>query len=86
MQVHPVLSKAFTGAVNHNPARMTCVLLNYGFQLHPHKDHHLAVLTPERPRRLPSNSCNGMEVGALWFDGENLRTCTPWLDCIAENA
>lgn len=61
-------------------------LLNYWFQLHADKDPHLAVLMPMRPSESASQFLEWMEVGVLWFEGTTLKTCTPWLDGVAEAA
>lgn len=60
-------------------------LLHYWFQQHPaNKDHHLAVLMPEQPSIAAIEFLDWMEIGALWFEGTKLKTCTPWLDCLVE--
>ncbi|MFC4298397.1 hypothetical protein ACFO0J_10135 [Castellaniella hirudinis] len=59
-------------------------LLNYWFQLYPEKDHHLAVLVPQQPSASAIQFLDWMKIGTLWFEEKKLKTCTHWLDCIAE--
>jgi hypothetical protein len=59
-------------------------LFNYWFQMRAARNPHLAVLTPARPSESANEFLKWMEVGALWFDGKALKTCTPRLACVAE--
>lgn len=58
-------------------------LFHYWYELNQGNEPHVAVLLPERPSEGCESFLKWMDVGLLWFEGEQLCTVDSWLQCVA---
>lgn len=58
-------------------------LYSYSYRLSPKSDAHLAVLLPEKPALDVVAWLEWLDIGLLWFIGDDLYTSSDWLKNIA---
>jgi len=59
-------------------------LFNYWFEIMGETKPHLAILLPESPTEEIKKLLKWLDIGVLWLSGENINTCTDWLEHLAE--
>lgn len=59
-------------------------LFDYWFILQGNKEPHLAILLPERPADELVNFIQWLNIGLMWFEGDQLFTEDSWLESIAD--
>lgn len=58
-------------------------LFSYWLNLKGDSDHHMALLLPTAPSLPTRRLLEWLGIGMLWFEGENLETCTQSLRSVA---
>lgn len=55
-------------------------VFDYWFRLNGQETPHVAILLPAPPGPDSIALLEHLEIGALWFSGETLCTCSDWLE------
>ncbi|MGI2947474.1 hypothetical protein INT50_08905 [Vibrio diabolicus] len=58
-------------------------LFDYLYELKGDDEPHIAILLPEKPDNKAIQLLNWMDIGMLWFEGDNIHTSSDWLEPIA---
>ncbi|ASA57805.1 hypothetical protein [Vibrio gazogenes] len=58
-------------------------LYDYWYELKGDKEPHISILLPERPDDRAIQFLDWMEIGMLWYEGDDLHTSSDWLNHIA---
>jgi len=61
-------------------------LYSYSYRLNPDHEAHFAVLLPQRPGKDVSELLEWLDIGLLWFSGDDLCSSNKWLSSIAKDA
>lgn len=61
-------------------------LFHYWYELNQGDKTHVAVLLPDRPSEGSESFLKWMNIGLLWFEGDQLCTVDSWLQCVARKA
>ena len=60
-------------------------LYDYWFTINGDVNPHLAILIPSKPDEDIIKLLEWLNIGILWFSGEELKTCCGWLDTLIKN-
>ncbi len=60
-------------------------VFDYWFRTKGDSEPHLAILVPNQPDEEVKSLLEWLGIGVLWFSGEELKTCSEWLDALVES-